>query len=143
MTPASLLQAKIKAYDTTSYSRDYTSFFELTEYNRTYELCNEHTVGYHSGNVIKFFSYKMKKPFIVGNRDAYMNKKLEKMRAELNVVEEQTIESEEIISDEVLSDTELSEAELLTADSDSSLLDEPDIIYDDDIVSEISFSENE
>lgn len=141
MSYSSIIQAKIKAYDTTSYTRDYTSFFELTEYNRTYELCNEHTVGYHSGNVIKFFSYKLQKPFVIGNRDGYMSKKLEKMRAELEVVAEQQLQEEEIISADGIPDSESPEDKLLNADAAD--FSDTDVIVNEDIVNEADFIESD
>lgn len=84
MTDPALMTAKIMAYDT-SYSDSY-SLVGLNEYERTYELCNEHTVCMFSGNVIKLNSYSLKEPYIVNNHDSEFCKTLEQLRIENSVV---------------------------------------------------------
>lgn len=87
MTGPALMTAKIMAYDT-SYSHSYDMSI-FNEYERTYELCNEHTVCMYSGNVIKFNTYNLKEPFIVNNHDIEFHRTLEQMRIENSAVNEQ------------------------------------------------------
>lgn len=105
MTGSALMTAKIMAYDT-SYSSSY-EMSTFHTYERTYEICNEHTVCMYSGNVIKFNSYTLKEPFIVNNHDMEFGKTLEQMRLENSVIYEQD-DSYDDISDP---DTNLSEDE--------------------------------
>lgn len=87
MTGPALMTAKIMAYDT-SYSNSYDMSI-FNEYERTYEICNEHTVCMYSGNVIKYNTYNLKEPFIVNNHDNEFYQTLERMRIENSVVDEQ------------------------------------------------------
>ena len=83
MTMSSLIAAKLKAYDSTySIGGNEVEF----PYERTYEVCNEHTVCMFSGNVIKINTYALKEPFTVYNHDREFCKRLEQMRLEQTVV---------------------------------------------------------
>lgn len=106
MTGSALMTAKITAFDT-SYSTSY-EMSTFNQYERTYEICNEHTVCMYSGNVIKFNSYTLKEPFIVNNHDMEFGKTLEQMRLENSVVYEQDDSYDDNVSDP---DTNLSEDE--------------------------------
>jgi len=142
MSYASVMKAKMKAYDKTSYTRDYTSYFELIEYNRTYELCNEHTVGFHSGNVLKFNTYNLKRPFVIGNRDIYMKKKIDRIRAEMEAENEQYVDAEDTLEDGTVidgtvidapaTDSEITDTEA-SALTDTGFIDTTESSYDSDI----------
>lgn len=128
MTGPALMTAKIMAYDT-SYSNSYDMSI-FNEYERTYEICNEHTVCMYSGNVIKYNTYNLKEPFIVNNHDNEFYQTLERMRIENSVVDEQDASygndteydsemnlSEDETAAKLLTDTEYSYEDSADADS--------------------------
>lgn len=128
MTGPALMTAKIMAYDT-SYSNSYDMSI-FNEYERTYEMCNEHTVCMYSGNVIKYNTYNLKEPFIVNNHDNEFYQTLERMRIENSVVDEQDASygndteydsemnlSEDETAAKLLTDTEYSYEDSADADS--------------------------
>lgn len=122
MTGPALMTAKIMAYDT-SYSNSYDMSI-FNEYERTYEICNEHTVCMYSGNVIKYNTYNLKEPFIVNNHDNEFYKTLERMRIENSVVDEQ--------DDSYGNDTEYdSEMNLSEDETAAKLLTDTEYSYED------------
>ena len=114
MTGTELMTAKIMAYDD-SYSNPYR-MSDFNKYERTYEICNEHTICMFSGNVIKINSYSLKEPFIVSNHDKEFLRTLEQMRLEDSVVYEQEDSSGDGMDMAALSEDEAA-AKLLTDDT--------------------------
>lgn len=90
MTGNQLSAAKLSAYD---YSYSYScNLYDKLPYKRTYELCNEHTVGMYSGNVIKYSQYALDKPYTVNNHDSDMAVQLDNIR----LTNEAVIDNDEI-----------------------------------------------
>ena len=123
MNTSSIAVAKMMSYDT-SYSSGRFAGDITIPYERTYEMCNEHTVCMISGNVIKHDSYSLMEPYIVSNNDTEFRILLEKMRLEQSVVHEQ----DALLIDDVNADSEDDNFSLLTADMDE---------YEDSIPEEI------
>lgn len=115
MTGPALMTAKIMAYDT-SYSTSYDMSI-FNEYERTYELCNEHTVCMYSGNIIKINTYSLTEPYLVNNHDSEFLKTLEQMRIEDSVAYEQDSDDEDADDSEMTLSEDEAAARLLT-DSD-------------------------
>ena len=145
MTGPALMAARIMAYDS-SYSNSYNMSI-FNEYERTYEICNEHTVCMYSGNDIKFNTYKLKEPFVVNNHDKEFYRTLEHMRIENSVVDEQDDSygddaeydyemnlSEDETDAKLLTDTEYSYEDSADADSGSYdyISDDSDIVTGDE-----------
>ncbi len=67
MTSQELTIAKMMQFDSSYY---YTcKLYDNLPYERTWELCNETTVGMYSGNVVKAFQYILQEPFAINNHD--------------------------------------------------------------------------
>lgn len=115
MNTSSIAVAKMMSYDT-SYSSGRFAGDITIPYERTYEMCNEHTVCMISGNVIKHDSYSLMEPYIVSNNDAEFRILLEKMRLEQSVVHEQ----EALMIDDVNDGSDDDSFALLTADMEES-----------------------
>ena len=115
MNTSSIAVAKMMSYDT-SYSSGRFAGDIAIPYERTYEMCNEHTVCMISGNVIKHDSYSLMEPYIVSNNDAEFRILLEKMRLEQSVVHEQ----EALMIDDVNDGSDDDSFALLTADMEES-----------------------
>ena len=79
-----IMAAKLMSYD---HSYQYSChMYEHLGYQRTYELCNENTVGLQSGNVIKGSQYRLQEPMVISTHDDEMELILEDMRLENSVV---------------------------------------------------------
>lgn len=63
MTPQELFTKELLTYDNTVGSHD--SFYYNLPYVKDYDLCNWNPLRISSGNVIKFYQYKLDKPLIL------------------------------------------------------------------------------
>ena len=97
MTVTNIATAKMMSYDTSYLFADDSSI--SFPYERTYEVCNEHTVCMFSGNVIKTGSYRMNESFSINNHDKDIIYIIENMRLEDSVVDSQDVIEEDYEED--------------------------------------------
>lgn len=63
MTPQEIFKKELMTYDNEAASHD--SFYYGLPYVKDYDLCNWKPLRMYSGNVIKYYQYKMDKPVIL------------------------------------------------------------------------------
>lgn len=63
MTPAELFTKELLSYENQAGSHD--AFYYNLPYVKDYDLCNWHPLRMQSGNIIKFYQYKVDKPLIL------------------------------------------------------------------------------
>lgn len=63
MTPQELFAKELLTYDKNDTSPD--GFYYHLPYNKDYDLCNWCPLRIYSGNVIKYYQYRMNKPVIL------------------------------------------------------------------------------
>lgn len=63
MTPQELFAKTLLTYDRTDMSHD--GFYYHFPYEKDYDLCNWRPLRLYSGNIIKYYQYRLDKPVIL------------------------------------------------------------------------------
>lgn len=63
MTPQELFAKALVTYDSSYSTND--SFYYNLPYKKDYDLCNWRPMRMQSGNVIKFYQYRMEQPVVL------------------------------------------------------------------------------